>query len=307
MKAAACPEARRHICTTVETELAMLETPVKDTRTMTAVDRVMLYAVICYAVLGLTPIIGGLPPVAGTVVATLLFAVVSLALVVAAAQVQMRAWEEAYTTLGLGLCWHLLSLVALRGDIERAVAGPASSVLFLLACVGLGKFIARIVRERNLLLPVCLVAALADIYTVFWGPTGKALEYAPKLVEKLSVAIPKLGSASGTEGIAGLSFVAVMGLGDIIFAALFFAAAARFGLNLQRTFWGVLMAIVVGMFVVLFSPVGPLPLLPFIVVGFLLANHDAFVISAQERRSLLIAGAFLAIILATGIIAARLF
>jgi len=274
---------------------------------LTAIDWTMILAVTCYAVLGLTPFVTVKPPLLGTLTASLLFAAVTLGLVAAAAQIAMQLWEELCAAAGFGLCWQLMLQVGRQGPVERAIAGPAAAVLFVLTCVFVGRFAARMIREPNLLLPVCVVAAIADVYTVFWGPTGKVLEVAPQVVEKLAVSIPKMGSASGPHGVAGLSFVAMMGLGDVIFAALFFAAAVRFELNVKRTFWGMLIAVIAGMAVVLlYPPVQMMPLLPFIVVGFLAANYPAFSFTAQERRSLLIAGILIGVVAAVLILVSRL-
>ena len=98
-------------------------------------------------------------------------------------------------------------------------------------------------------LPVAIVAGLADIFTVFWGPTGHALEKAPGLVQKLSLAIPAVGSAAGEAGAHGLAYVAAIGLGDFIFLSLFLALAVRFDFSVRRTFIAMVIGAAVGIIV----------------------------------------------------------
>jgi hypothetical protein len=140
-------------------------------------------------------------------------------------------------------------------------------------------------------LPVCLVAALADVFTVFWGPTHQALEKAPKLVTKLSLAIPQAGSAAGPVGAKGIAYVATIGLGDFIFLALFMSLAVRFGFRLVATFWAMLVMALVGIVLALANPFGlrGMPLLPYMSVGFIAVNWGEFRLTRQERRDLAIA------------------
>lgn len=246
--------------------------------------RALVLVLLAYGLLAGVPYVRGIPPAAGSVLATLLFLFLSLLVVAELAKYPLRPWRDA---AGLAIClavWYAVGLSARSLEALRTVVSAASGVSFLLACIFAGRLLALIVRERNILLPVALVAGLADIFTVFAGPTGKALEKAPKLVEKLSVAIPQVGSAAGPAGARGLSHVATAGLGDFIFLAFFLAAVWRFGLRHRATFWGVLVAMATGMLAVLLMPRIPaLPLLPFIVTGFLVANIGAFNLSRSEK------------------------
>jgi hypothetical protein len=112
---------------------------------------------------------------------------------------------------------------------------------------------------------VALIAALipwVDAYSVFWGPTSKILEH-PKGVSALSFAFP----------IPGESGVASLGLPDLLFFALFLAAAVRFRLRVGATF--ALMALSFGVTTALAAWTDrALPATPLLSVGFLLANAD---------------------------------
>jgi hypothetical protein len=246
--------------------------------------RVALLVLVALAFLAGVPYLRGVPPQLGSLLATLAFLLISLLLVTELARYPLRPLADA---LGLVAClglWYAIGQSAERLTAARTLVSAASGLSFLLACVGAGRLLALIVRERNLLLPVALVAGMADVFTVFAGPTGKALEQAPKLVEKLSVAIPQIGSAAGPAGARGLTHIATAGLGDFIFLAFFLACVWRFGLRRRGTFWGILLAVATGMAAVLLLPQVPaLPLLPFIVTGFLVANAGAFSLSRAEK------------------------
>lgn len=259
--------------------------------------RAAVLVLLAYGLLVGVPYVRGIPPTAGSVVATLLFLVASVWVVAELAKYPLRPWRDA---VGLAVClgaWYAIGLAFRNLETLRTVVSAASGVSFLLACIFAGRLLALIVRERNILLPVALVAGLADIFTVFAGPTGKALEKAPKLVEKLSVAIPQMGSAAGPAGAQGLTHVATAGLGDFIFLAFFLAAVWRLGLRYRATVWGILVATAMGMLAVLLLPRIPaLPLLPFIVTGFLVANTGAFNLTRSERLQVI------AVVLGVGIV-----
>ncbi|MHB8995989.1 MAG: hypothetical protein ACYC63_12155 [Armatimonadota bacterium] len=231
----------------------------------------------------------------GVILPTILFTLLSLLIIRDVAAFPLRPLQDALSALvSLGL-WYTVSGFAENHADWRPLLGALSSLAFLFACVFFGRLLALIIRERNILLPVAIMAALADIFTVFFGPTGKALEQAPKLVEKLSVGIPAAGSAAGAAGGAGLSHIATAGLGDFIFLAFFFASIWRFGLRPRATFWTVLVIMLLGMFGVLLLPWFPaVPLLPFIVLGFLLANATAFKLSREEKITTTIVVLFVA-------------
>jgi hypothetical protein len=112
---------------------------------------------------------------------------------------------------------------------------------------------------------VALIAALipwVDAYSVFWGPTSKILEH-PKGVSALSFGFP----------VPGEHAVASLGLPDLLFFALFLAAAARFRLRPGLTF--LFMAASFGATTALAAWTNrALPATPLLSVGFLVANAD---------------------------------
>jgi len=226
-----------------------------------------------YALLVGVPLVRGVPPAVGAVAVTLLFALGALAAAAAGARVELPIWVE-LTGMLLGIFdWFMLASLGARTEYGRLIAVPAADVILVLALILGGRLLSRIVRERSLVIPIALVLALADIFTVFLGPTALALEEAPDLVAAISVKLPAMGSATGPAGVAGLRHVATLGPGDTFFATLLFAVILRFGLNLRRSFWwmygivGVVLAAAVAV-----PGMPPLPVLPLMAVGFLVVN-----------------------------------
>lgn len=274
----------------------------------TLVAGLCLVSLLIYALLVTIPFTTGVPPQVAAMVGSLLMGGLSLALVGLGAMLPIRALEETLLAVLFLVAWLDATEATAMFPEARVYLSALVTVLFLLGCLFVGRLLSRVVRERAMALPVCIVAALADVFTVFWGPTGQALERAPEVVKKLSMAIPAAGSAAGPEGAKGLAFVATMGLGDFIFLALFLCLAVRFGFPLLRTFLAVLVGALVGVTLALTNPFSlpGMPLLPYMAAGFLAANARNFRLSPQERRDTVIALALLAVLFVLAAVALRL-
>jgi len=250
-----------------------------------------------YLLLAGAPLLRGIPPLAGTVTVTTLFILATLSVAAVGARLRLT-WpaELAGMLLGLGL-WYVLAGMGEDKSALRLATVPAADVIFLVACVLAGRLLSRIIDERNLLLPVALVLALADVFTVFAGPTGAALQHMPQLVTSLSIKVPQVGSAAGPQGAAGLTHVATMGPGDLVFAALFFTAVVRFGLSLRASFIGILIPVVIGLVGFLLLPdLAGVPVLPLMALGFLVANRGQFSLSRAEVHALAVAAVLLVVL-----------
>lgn len=259
-----------------------------------------------YACLTALPYIGGIPPVIGTIVATFLFLLLSLVVVRNIARWELKPLHEFFLFAYPLLMWYSVTLYGAEYKMARPLLSPLESLLFLVACAFLGRLIARLVREKNMLVPIAVVLIMVDIFTVFVGPTGKALEKAPDLVEKLSIGLPEIGSAAGKEGGAGLAFIGAAGLGDFIFLGFFFVACARYELRLNRTLWWAFALMSVAILGYLAIPGVPgIPLLPFVSIGFLLANTGMFDFSGREKIYLAVGFVFIAVLLTIGVILMR--
>ncbi|MFP3905074.1 MAG: hypothetical protein ACLFWB_12590 [Armatimonadota bacterium] len=250
-----------------------------------------------YGILTAVPYIRGVPQLPGIMVATVGFLLLSLAVIRTIARWELR-WQTELLVflLTLGL-WYALILWSDEYANIAPFISTMASLLFLTACAFFGRLLSRIIRDMNMLLPIAVVLILVDIFTVFYGPTGDALEKAPEVVSSLSVGLPEIGSAAGPEGGKGLAFVATAGLGDFIFLGLFFAATWRYGLRFNRTFWLIFALMAVTMLAFLALPFLPgVPLLPAIAIAFIAANVGEFQFSRQEKVYTLVAVLFIGVL-----------
>ncbi len=257
------------------------------------VGKLVLLAICIYVLLVATPLVPippGYGPIAvwvGSLLATLLLAALSVVLLINGARLRLSVLREvSLAAISVGL-WLGLTRIAGLTHLLQLLIAPAATVVFLLACLWLGRVISRLFRTSSILLPACAAVALADIYTVYAGPTGMMLQINPEFVQSVSVAIPEIGSAVGAEGLAGLAVSNFIGLGDFIFLAALLGAAARFRFDLVRTAWLVLAAAAVGMAIQWLVPtlIG-VPLLPFIAGGFAAANWGQFRLTRPEKKAM---------------------
>ena len=185
----------------------------------------------------------------------------------------------------------ILSLAAAGAKIG---AVRLSSNLFLeligdlclfVAAILFGVLASRIIRERNILVPVAVAAAAVDTFGVYWGPVAEITKRAPELAKHLSAAVP--GADIPAIPVPQLSYI---GVGDFLFMGLFVAAVYRLGLNRRGTLWALFIAflIVPGVFAITNLPA--LPGLVFLGLAVVIANWRYFRFSRAEKFALLYAG-----------------
>ena len=114
---------------------------------------------------------------------------------------------------------------------------------------------------------VVLVAAivpLVDILSVYRGPTKIVVEEEPGLFERIAIAF----------ALPGEDAAARLGPPDVIFFALFLAAATSFGLRRGATWIGMTAAISATLVLTYAFELDGLPALPAVSLGFLVPNAD---------------------------------
>lgn len=150
-----------------------------------------------------------------------------------------------------------------------------TSLLIIIGSSAMGLLVSLILRHPNIILPVAGFSALVDIWTVFLGPTGKAVANAPHVVQAVSVALPDPG-----QSYAPVSFI---GPADVIFFAMFMAAIYRLKMEPVRTFWFTFPLLTLGMAsVIRFSRIPGLPALILIGTAVIVGNWKHFRLTKQE-------------------------
>ena len=158
----------------------------------------------------------------------------------------------------------------------------------------LGRLVSRVIREGKLLLPVAIVASLADVITVFWGVVAHITETAPEVAETFSAAAPVVAPPE-----VAVPILSAVGIGDFLFLALFLAVALRYSMRPARTMWATFAAMLVAPVAFYVMPNAPgMPGLPFISAAALWANWSYMKFTQEEKRALVFSAALVAAVAA---------
>jgi hypothetical protein len=122
---------------------------------------------------------------------------------------------------------------------------------------------------------VALVIPLVDSFSVWRGPTKHIVEEQPRIFDVFSFAFPTPGSESSAQ----------LGLPDLLFFALFLAAAARWNLRVGWTWLALVLSLGATMLLAVEWGVSGLPALPGLAFGFLIPNADLLWGEFQRWRS----------------------
>lgn len=238
--------------------------------------------------------------------------VLSLLLVLSVCRVRIARWAQVglfvlttvvclvarpEVTAALAQWWHLPQQVS--AHIPAGFPGDTliGNLALILWATLIGRQVARIVRDANLLLPVAVVASLADIITVFWGFVAHATRTAPTVVAALSVRVP----VAEVPPAAQFLVLTYIGIGDFLFLAIFLTAALRHRMRAAAAMWAAFVAMVVAAPLVDLSAYG-LPGLPFISAGVVWVNRRFFRFSAEEKRALAVVGGLLVALIGAAVV-----
>jgi hypothetical protein len=169
-------------------------------------------------------------------------------------------WRDARGLLAVGLALGVLALL-----LREADADTLFDLAKLAALTALGFWFLSVFEELWWVVLVSCVIPWVDIASVWRGPTEYVVSEQPGLFEELAFGFR----------VPGEDEFALLGPPDVLFFALFLAAAARFGLRVGWT-W-IAMTAGLGLTLVLtvvWEDVAGLPALPAISLGFLLPNAD---------------------------------
>lgn len=135
------------------------------------------------------------------------------------------------------------------------------------------------VQLLEALLWIVLVAAIVpwvDIASVYRGPTRVVVEDEPGIFERIAISF----------ALPGEDAAARLGPPDVIFFALFLAAAARFRLRVVATWVGMTAALAGTLVLTYALELDGLPALPAVSLGFLLPNADLLARAARAARAI---------------------
>jgi hypothetical protein len=120
---------------------------------------------------------------------------------------------------------------------------------------------------------VALVIPWVDAYSVWRGPTRHIVEKRVEVFDALSFSFPMPGGSA-----------ALLGLPDLLFYALFLAAAVRWRLRVRLTWLCMTLSFGATMALAIWGDVDGLPALPLLSLGFLAPNVDLLWRQVRELR-----------------------
>lgn len=228
-------------------------------------------------------------PVASVVVTALYVLVPFLALYVGASQVTQRtrrAIPWALVLVVAGVVLHVGSIALLQLGVVAGLLGALVAALgqvgLITWCLGLGGLLAMLLKDRNMLIPICVFLALFDAFLVLTpvGFTQQIMKQAPKIQTSVSLVVPKVAERPTTGPVAPLAYI---GPADLLFAAMFFAVLFKFGMRTRTTLIALVPALVLYLGLALYF--GALPALVPIGLCVLIVNWRQFRLNAEEWAS----------------------
>lgn len=180
-------------------------------------------------------------------------------------------------------------LLPLRNGLFRAhtsflkdAASESELLIILLAmaqlalAAGIGLWIAKGIDDITHLIPVALVATIADIWSVSAGATAKIV--VSSSINFFLLRFPVLGSSS-------IPFL--IGLTDFLFFAIFFQAAVRYKLGTLKNALLLGLSFLIAIISALYSATG-LPVLPFMAVLFVAGNFSQLELKKEELKQVML-------------------
>lgn len=157
-----------------------------------------------------------------------------------------------------------LALGALTAIFAVAGAEAAANFAKFAAVVAAGWWFLTFFEGVTWVLLVALLIVPVDIVSVARGPTRHIVEEQPEVFAALSIAFPLPGEHASAQ----------LGLPDVLFFALFLAAAIRFGLRPGWTWLAMTLSFGATLALAVYAGVAGLPALPLLSAAFVLVNVD---------------------------------
>jgi len=201
--------------------------------------------------------------------------VVVMGTTLAAARIAPTLERPALSLVVLSAVAMLVLLFIYGETVPSPLGAVAVTAILLFAGGAVGGTVGGRIEHAGHLLVVAVVSLLVDTFSVYHpaGPTA-AVVAQPKALAVLALPWPMLG----TEEI-----VPVLGVGDIVFAALYLSASRRHGLGLRRTTVAVALGLVVTMAAVIISGF-PIPALVAMGLAVLIAHPEARKLPPKDRK-----------------------
>jgi hypothetical protein len=190
----------------------------------------------------------------------------TLFVIQASVQVNVRHWV---------LFVALFSCVVIDNYSHRLGLAPfyafiLSDLSIICGAVCIGKLVVHYIEERSWIVPIALVAMVADVWSVTWGPTAVLMEASTDKMRHFLIYYPLLGASELFED-AFHELGPYIGMGDVIFLSIFLELVRKFDLHAQLSRLAFVVALLVPITLASFAEKG-IPALPFMSAMFLAVN-----------------------------------
>lgn len=179
------------------------------------------------------------------------------------------------------LTWAALSVLAIVAASALPLGALPTQLVLGLALIviafHLGAVLSGAIESLRYIVPIGVVAAVADVWSVASGPTRILVE--KKLVGYFLVPFPKFGTDE---------VMPVLGAADLVFIAIFLCLAKTHGLGVLRSGLAMLDGVLAALAVWALVPIGGIPCLPFIAASFVLANWSRVKPGKDEVRTTIV-------------------
>jgi hypothetical protein len=177
---------------------------------------------------------------------------------------------------------------AINQQLAEEFPESAQSILLLalmqlMLAAGIGLWIGEGIDAISHLIPVAIVATVADIWSVSAGATAKIV---------VSSAINYFLLRFPMPGHNAIPYL--IGLTDFLFFAIFFQAAVRFNLGVKKNVLLLLSSFLITVGAAIFFSTG-LPVLPFMSLIFVAGNYRHLSLNKEEARQILLFVVFIII------------
>ena len=200
-----------------------------------------------------------------------------------------------------GVVVWIVTMILARMGLNWRITQPLNTLALLYVGYVVGYWLTGELEKAGHLIPVSILGALVDIWSVFQGPSRsvgeQAVEHATQQVETGTWQAPPVGTfALLNFPQPGAEFMTpIFGFGDLVYIAVFIGGSRRFGLSI----WKNALLVIAGLWLAMitgFMTGQPIPALPFICGLFLIGNFKSLELSKKEwKLTLIIAGVVLVI------------
>lgn len=203
-------------------------------------------------------------------------------------------WRRALTWFAAGAGLHAGAFLASRaieeGGLLLVLIQAGAQAGLLVWAAGLGACVALVIKDKNILLPVCIFLAGFDTWLIMnpYVFTSQLVANNSQVFQEVAMKVPAARPEPAPEAkpeqrAPRITPLAYIGPADLIFCMAFFVVLFRFRMQVKRTLYWLVPVLVVYLLMVFGLQIGMLPALVPIGATVLLVNLREFKMTRDEK------------------------